>query len=376
MTTISMGRHPTTLRQLADLIGGRVLGDPSLVITGIAPIREAAAGQITFLSNPKYAGELATTHASAVILSPRHEGAPVPAALARIIMDDPYYGMCRVIRHFHDRPFHPIGISPLASIGQAVAMGRDVSIHPFVVIGDRAVIGDRVTLHPGCYIGEEAVIGDETLLHPNVTVRERVRLGRRVIIHSGTVVGSDGFGYAFHGGEHHKIPQVGTVIIEDDVELGSNVSVDRATLGQTVIGRGTKVDNLVQIAHNVTIGERSLIVAQAGISGSTSLGKGVVLAGQVGVVGHLTIGDGVRVGAQSGVAQNVPPGQDLSGSPAIAHRQWLAVQATLPQLPDIRRRLHRLEEELHALQRQPARPRRAAKPTRRRRATTRRSNRA
>jgi UDP-3-O-[3-hydroxymyristoyl] glucosamine N-acyltransferase len=374
-----MNDRSTPLRQLADLVGGRVIGDPSLVITGIAPIREATAGQITFLSNPKYVDELSATRASAVMLGPRHAEAPAPPRLARIIMDDPYYGMCRVIRHFHDRPFQPTGISPLASIGQVVTMGREVSIHPFVVIGDRAVIGDRVTLQAGCYIGEDAVIGEESWLYPNVTVRERVRLGRRVIIHSGTVVGSDGFGYAFHGGEHQKIPQVGTVVIEDDVELGSNVSVDRATLGQTVIGRGTKVDNLVQIAHNVTIGERSIIVAQAGISGSTTLGKGVVLAGQVGVVGHLTIGDGVRVGAQSGVARNVPPGQDISGSPAIAHRQWLAVQATLPQLPDIRRRLHRLEEELHALQRQIERPRRAAKPSKpagRRGASTRRSKRA
>jgi len=373
---MTMDKPATLLRDLADLVGGRVVGDPSIVITGIAPIREASAGQIAFLSNPRYAAELATTRASAVILSPRHETAPAPPALARVIVDDPYYGMSQVIRHFHDRPWQPTGVSPLASVGPAVTMGLEVSIHPFVVIGDRAVIGDRVTLCPGCYVGEEAVIGDDSLLYPNVTVRERVRLGRRVIIHSGTVVGSDGFGYAFHGGQHHKIPQVGTVIIEDDVELGANVSVDRATLGQTVIGRGTKVDNLVQIAHNVTIGERSIIVAQAGISGSTSLGKGVVLAGQVGVVGHLTIGDGVRVGAQSGVAQNVPPGQDLSGSPAIPHRQWLAVQATLPHLPDIRRRLHRLEEELDALQRQTEQPRRAAKPARRRRTARRRSTRA
>jgi UDP-3-O-[3-hydroxymyristoyl] glucosamine N-acyltransferase len=373
-----MDTPPTLLGQLADLIGGRVVGDPSLVIAGIAPLQEAAIGQITFLSNPRYAAELATTQASAVILGPRHEQAAAPPALAKVIVDDPYYGMCQVIRHFHHRPFQPTGVSPLASIGPSVTMGRQVSIHPFVVIGDRAVIGDRVTLYPGCYIGEEAVIGDESLLYPNVTVREHVRLGRRVIIHSGTVVGSDGFGYAFHGGQHHKIPQVGTVIIEDDVELGSNVSVDRATLGQTVIRRGTKVDNLVQIAHNVTIGERSIIVAQAGISGSTTLGKDVVLAGQVGVVGHLAIGDGVRVGAQSGVAQSIPAGQDLSGSPAIPHRQWLSVQATLPHLPDLRRRLHRLEEDLHALQGQIKRPRRFAKPkpARRRRAAGRRSKRA
>ncbi|HUJ78778.1 MAG TPA: UDP-3-O-(3-hydroxymyristoyl)glucosamine N-acyltransferase [Nitrospiria bacterium] len=371
-----MHTPPTLLGHLADLVGGRVVGDPSTVITGIAPLREASTGHIAFLSNPRYVTELAATRASAVILGPRYEKAPAPSTLARVIVDDPYYGMCQVIRHFHERPFHPTGVSPLASIGQGVTMGRDVSIHPFVVVGDRAVIGERVTLYPGCYVGEEATIGDDSLLYPSVTVRERVRVGRRVIIHSGTVIGSDGFGYAFHGGQHHKIPQVGTVIIEDDVELGANVTVDRATMGRTVIGRGTKVDNLVQIAHNVTIGEGSIIVAQAGISGSTALGKGVVLAGQVGVVGHLTIGDGVRVGAQSGVAHDIPGGQDLSGSPAIPHRQWLAVQATLPTLPDLRRRLHRLEEELHALQRQSKRPGRAVEPARRRRLTRRRSNHA
>ncbi|HTP42895.1 MAG TPA: UDP-3-O-(3-hydroxymyristoyl)glucosamine N-acyltransferase [Nitrospiria bacterium] len=371
-----MHKPQMLLHQLADLIGGRVVGDPSMVIAGIAPLREASPGQIGFLSNPRYVADLASTHASAVILAPRYEAATAPPSLARVIVDDPYYAMCQVIRHFHDRPYLPSGVSPLASVGQGVTMGRDVSVQPFVVIGERAVIGDRVTLSAGCYIGEEAAIGDDSLLYPNVTVRERVRLGRRVIVHSGTVIGSDGFGYAFHGGLHHKIPQVGTVIIEDDVELGANVTVDRATLGQTVIGRGTKVDNLVQIAHNVTIGERSIIVAQAGISGSTALGKGVVLAGQVGVVGHVTIGDGVRVGAQSGVAQNVSAGQDLSGSPAIPHRQWLAVQATLPKLPELRKRLHRLEEELHALQRQIKRPGRAAETARRRRATRRRSSRA
>ena len=353
-----MEDRSTTVQRLAELIGGRVIGDPSLIISGIAPIGEAQAGQITFLSNPRYARELLATKASAVILGPRYEQGRVPATLARLIVDDPYYGMCQVVRHFYEQPYRSTGVSPMASIGQKVALGAEISIHPFVVVGDRAVIGDRVTLFPGCYVGPDAVIGDDSLLYPNVTVRERARIGRRVIIHSGTVVGSDGFGYAFHRGEHHKIPQVGTVVIEDDVELGANVSVDRATLGLTVIGRGTKVDNLVQIAHNVTIGERSIIVAQAGISGSTAVGRGVILAGQVGVVGHVAIGDGARVGAQSGVARNVAPGQDVSGSPAIDHRQWLAVQATLPHLPELRRQLHRIEEELHALQQQLARPRR------------------
>jgi UDP-3-O-[3-hydroxymyristoyl] glucosamine N-acyltransferase len=351
---------------LAELIGGRLIGDGSVIINGIAPLRDAQTGQVTFLSNPRYAQELLATKASAVILGPRHERTELPATAARLIVDDPYYGMCQIVRHFHEQPYHPSGISPMASIGRDTAVGADVSIHPFVVVGDRAVIGDRVTLHPGCYVGPDAVIGDDSLIYPNVTIRERVRIGRRVIIHSGTVVGSDGFGYAFHRGEHQKIPQVGTVVIEDDVELGSNVSVDRATLGQTVIGRGTKVDNLVQIAHNVTIGERSIIVAQVGISGSTSIGRGVILAGQVGIIGHLTIGDGARISARAGVIQDVPPGQDVSGWPAIAHRQWLAMVATLPHVPELRHQLHRIEEELHALQKQIKPPRRTG--VRRRRA--------
>jgi UDP-3-O-[3-hydroxymyristoyl] glucosamine N-acyltransferase len=328
---------------------------------------------VTFLANPRYAADVRVTRASAVILGPRVDQSRLPDALVRVVVDDPSYGMCLVVRHFYQQPHRPTGVSPMASIGEGAVLGADVSIHPFVVIGDRAVIGDRVTLFPGCYVGPETVVGDDALCYPNVTIRERVRIGRRVIIHSGTVVGSDGFGYAFHGGEHHKIPQVGTVVIEDDVELGANVTVDRAALGQTVIGRGTKVDNLVQIAHNVTIGERSVIVAQAGISGSTAIGRGVVLAGQVGVVGHISVGDGARVGAQSGVSRDVPAGEDVSGSPAIGHRQWLAVQATMPRLPEMRRQLRRLEEELHALQQQLQGPRRAVA---RRRTGSRRARRA
>ncbi len=357
------------LAQLAELVGGRILGDSSLPITGIATIHDAQPGQITFLTNSRYVREAAATNASAVIVGAKlsdRAGGAMPATLARLVAEDPYYAVCQVIRHFHPQPYRSAGVSPLASIGQGVTMGDEVSIHPYVVIADRAVIGNRVTLYPGCYIGREAVIGDDALLYPNVTIREEVRVGCRVIIHSGTVVGSDGFGYAPYRGEHHKIPQVGTVVIEDDVELGANVSVDRATLGRTVIGRGTKVDNLVQIAHNVTIGERSIIVAQAGISGSTSIGRGVVLAGQVGVVGHVTVGDGARVGAQSGVSRDIPPGQDVSGSPAIEHRLWLTIQAILPHLPDFRKRLHRLEEELHALQRPIQKTRRSAAVRRRR----------
>ena len=342
----------TTLGQLADLVRGRVVGDAGLPISGIAPIQEARPGQITFITNPRYRGQISVTNASAVIVGddrlPESTGGPQ----AFLHVDDPYFAMCQVVRHFHDRPYQATGISPQAAIGDEVSIGRDPSIYPFAVIDRKAVIGDRVAIYPGCFIGRGTVIGDDSIIYPNVTIREEVQIGRRVIIHSGSVIGSDGFGYAPHAGEHQKIPQVGIVVIEDDVELGANVTIDRAALGRTVIGRGTKVDNLVQIAHNVRVGERSIIVAQAGISGSTSIGRGVILAGQVGVVGHVSIGDGVRIGAQSGVSKDVPSGKDVSGSPAVPHRQWLATQATLAYLPEMRKRLHHLEEVLHALEQQ------------------------
>jgi UDP-3-O-[3-hydroxymyristoyl] glucosamine N-acyltransferase len=365
---------PVTLGRLAELVQGRLIGDASLPISGIAPIREARSGQVTFMAHVRHLRDLAATKASAVLVGAGHaeQARASGGGGALVVVEDPYFAMCQVMRHFYRPVAAQPGVSPHAAVSPHATVGRDVTIHPYVVVDDRAVIGDRVVLHAGCYVGADATIGEESLIYPRVTILERVQVGRRVIIHSGSVIGSDGFGYAFHEGEHLKIPQVGTVVIEDDVELGANVTVDRATLGQTVIGRGTKVDNLVQIAHNVTIGERSVIVAQAGISGSTTIGRGVVLAGQVGVVGHVTIGDGARVGAQSGVSKDVPPGRDVSGSPAVEHRQYLAIYATLPHLPEFRKRLHRLEEELHELQQQ-LQPsgrasRRARRPPRRRRA--------
>ncbi|MCH7505551.1 UDP-3-O-(3-hydroxymyristoyl)glucosamine N-acyltransferase, partial [PVC group bacterium] len=242
---------------------------------------------------------------------------------SQLIVENPYYAFACILHLFDDRPKPKPGIHPKAHMGNNVRTGRDVSIGPLAVVEDGAELGDRVTIYPGVYIGPRARIGDDTILYANVTVADGVRIGKRVIVHSGTVIGSDGFGFASHEGRHYKIPQVGSVVVEDDVEIGANVAIDRGALGDTRIGRGTKIDNLVQIAHNVRIGENGLLISQVGISGSVEIGKNVTLAGQTGVAGHLKIGDKVIAGGRAGIAKDVSPGQVVSGAPAIPHRQWL-----------------------------------------------------
>ncbi|MBI5379971.1 MAG: UDP-3-O-(3-hydroxymyristoyl)glucosamine N-acyltransferase [Nitrospirae bacterium] len=344
-----------TLQELASLVGGEIEGDAQTVIIGVTGIREAGPGQITFFSNPRYASALLETRASAVIIGkavklPERPPAGGRGAPAFLRVENPYYAYSQIARFFFSRPHVPSGISEWAVIGRGVRMGRDVSVHPFVVVGEGAEIGDRVTLSVGVYVGEGSVIGEESVLYPHVTVREGVRIGRRVIIHSGAVIGSDGFGYATQGGKHHKIPQVGGVVIEDDVEIGAGVMIDRAALGQTRIGRGTKIDNLVQVAHNVVIGDDCLVVAQAGIAGSAQIGSQVTLAGQAGVAGHLRIGDRATVSGQAGVTKDVRPGETVSGFPAIPHREWLKVQANLYRLPAIRGALTEIEARVRRLE--------------------------
>jgi len=334
------------LKILAEAIDGRVIGDSEVGISGVAGIQEAQRGEITFVANPKYASLVRETKASAVILSKPDPGAPC----AQVIVENPYYAFSRVVTVLHSTPYQSIGISPLASIEGKVRLGRELSIHPFVAVGEGAVIGDRVTLYPGVYVGPGTMIGDDSVIHANVSIREKTVIGQRVVIHSGSVIGSDGFGFATHRGRHHKIPQIGTVLIEDDVEIGANVTVDRAAMGRTVIKRGTKVDNLVQIAHNVVVGEDCLIVSQVGISGSAVIGNHVTLAGQTGVAGHLTIGDNVIAGGRAGVTKDIAPNQVVSGYPTLPHRQWLEAQAVFALLPDLRKRIKALETKLEQLE--------------------------
>src|SRR3989338_8654026 len=302
-----------TLKEIAELIDGEVIGNGSTVITGVSGIKEAGEGDITFVANPKYFPLIEKTGASAIITSRDVKSSPKPI----IRTDNPSLAFAKVISFTAPgESKHPKGLHPTAILGKDVSLGSDVAIGPYVAVEDNVSIGDKAIIYAGCFIGHHTKIGSDTLIYANVSIRERITIGNRVIIHSGTVIGSDGFGFAAIEGLHHKIPQVGTVEIGDDVEICANVTIDRARFDKTIIGSGTKIDNLVQIAHNVVIGENSIIVAQAGISGSTNIGKGVTLAGQVGVVGHITIGDNAIVMAQAGVSKSVPAETTVWGYPA------------------------------------------------------------
>ncbi len=334
------------LKDLAKLLEGELYGDGEVLITNISGIREAKEGDITFVSHQKYKPELESTKASAVISTKEFKDLNKNF----VFVDNPYFAFSKILKYFYERDYKPRGVDPKAVIGNNAAIGRDVSIYPLAVIGDNVKIGDRVVIYSGSYVGDNTVIDDDSLIYPNVTIREDALIGKRVILHSGVVIGSDGFGYATDKGRHHKIPQIGSVVIEDDVELGANVTVDRATLGKTIIKRGTKVDNLVQIAHNVVIGEDSIIVAQAGISGSVEIGSHCVIGGQVGFVDHIKIGNNVMIGSQSGVMNDVEPNQVILGSPAIPHKDWLRAQAVYQKLPEMRKKISDLEKRLAELE--------------------------
>jgi UDP-3-O-[3-hydroxymyristoyl] glucosamine N-acyltransferase len=295
-----------TLQELAGTSNGELVGDPKLKITGAASLAEATSGEISFFANRKYIGLLRKTRASAVFV-PSDFGEPLTAAQVRV--SDPTKAFEQVVLKFAPKPitFSP-GVHPSAIVGSSVRLGERVSIQPHAVIEDDSEIGDDTIIGAGSYIGHETTIGSACLIYPLVTIRERSRIGSRVLIHSGAVIGADGFGFEMVGGRQQKIQQLGIVQIDDDVEIGANTTVDRARFGRTWIQQGVKIDNLVQIAHNVIIGKNSVIVAQTGISGSTRVGERVTMAGQVGIVGHVEIADDSIIAAQSGVSKNVPGG--------------------------------------------------------------------
>lgn len=335
------------LKEIAARIEGRLDGDGEIDIRNIARIEDAAAGDLTFFANPRYIAELRRTRASAVILGENAEAAPC----AMIRAPQPYLAFARAVEIFADQWRPPAGIHQLAVVGEHTTIALDASIGPFAVIGDGARIGSRTIVHAHVSIGRGAEIGDDCVLHSRVTVRDRVRLGHRVVVQDGAVIGSDGFGFARRpDGSHHKIPQTGGVVIEDDVEIGANTTIDRPALGETRIGAGTKIDNLVQVAHGVTLGRNVLLAAQVGIAGSTTLEDSVTLAGQVGVAGHLTIGKGVAATAQTGIPNSVEPGALISGYPAIANRDWLKASAIFRKLPELRKALAALERRVQELE--------------------------
>ena len=337
-----------TLAELAQLVGGRVVGDETIKVKGLASVLDAQEGQITFLSNPKYRSQLLRTRASAIVASEAIKDIKLPFLIA----PDPYLAYAKIARLFFLNPPEAHGISKEAFISPHACIGKDAAIAPFVYVGENAVIGDRATLYPGVYIGDNVKIGDEVILYPNVTVYRDSIIGNRVILHSGVVIGGDGFGYAREKGKHLKIPQVGIVQIDDDVEIGSNSTVDRAALGKTWIKRGVKIDNLVMVAHNVVVGEDTVIVAQSGVAGSSELGNNVILAAQSGIAGHLKIGDNVIVGARGGVSRDISPRTMVSGAPAIPHRDWLKAVTLFSRFPELYEDLKNTKKKIEALENQ------------------------
>lgn len=333
------------LKDVADLIGAEISGDPGVEITGASGIRDAAPGDITFVSAKKYANEIRNTRASAVILKKEFKDLVANS----LIVDNPQYSFALIQRILYVKPKKTVGISDKAIIGKNVNFGDEVNIHPLAFIGDNVSLGSKVTIYPGSHIGEGVTIGDDSVIYPNVSIYGEASVGRRVIIHAGTVIGSDGFGFVKEKGAHHKIPQVGGVIIEDDVEIGANVTIDRAAMkkSHTTIGSGTKIDNLVHIAHNVIIGRNCLIMAQAGVAGSTVICDGVILAGQSALADHLKIGKGAIVTPQSGVFRDIAEGEIFSGTLAMPHKTWLRAQNIIAKLPEYIKRLQLIERKVN-----------------------------
>jgi len=338
------------LRDLAELIGARPVGEADLMINGVAGVAEAGPGQVTFIAAPKYAPYLENTRAAAVILPAENPNLP----LAQLVAENPRVAFARVMAYFYPEQAGFEGVSPQAWVHPEARVGEDSVVYPLAFVGRGAVLGRRVVLYPGVCLGEDVEVGDDSVLFANVSVYSGTRLGCRVRVHAGAVLGSDGFGYAPDGERYHKITHAGRVVVEDDVEIGAGTTVDRAVIGETRIGAGTKLDNLVQVAHNVVIGRHTVVASQTGISGSTVVGSHVQMGGQVGLVDHITIGDGVRIGAQSGVPNDVPVGETVSGSPPLPHREWLRVVAVWRNLPRLQARVKALEKELEELRRERA----------------------
>jgi UDP-3-O-[3-hydroxymyristoyl] glucosamine N-acyltransferase len=335
-----------TLGELAEYVGGRVSGNPNTIIRSASTLGRAGEGDISFLANHKYEKQLRTTKASAVIVGKETANAPVPL----LVVEDPYYAFMQIMVLLHGHRKHKkVGISSRASISDSAKVGMDCHIHDFVTIADEARVGDGCIIYPGVFIGQGAQIGNDNIIYPNVTIYDGCKIGNRVIINANSTIGEDGFGYASHKGMHHKIPQTGTVIIEDDVEIGACCGIERGTLGDTVIGQGSKLGDLVTVGHGTKIGAHCLLVAQVGIAGSTTLGHHCVVGGQVGIVGHITIGNNVTIAAQAGVINNIPDGKVVLGAPAIDANLGKRAYSMIGNLPEMRQNIRRLENQIEKI---------------------------
>lgn len=346
-----MNEKLVSVEHLAEMAGGEVVGDKNIQIKGFSSLDAAGPDDISFLAKAKMEELLATTKAGAVIVPlgvKEHEGVTI------IRVKDPYLAVAIIHSFFVYEPFKAKGIHPRAFVGEECVLGREISLAPLSVLGNRVKLGERVTVESGAVIGDDVEIGDDSTIKANVTVYNNSLIGKRVTIHSGTVIGSDGYGYsANERGEHIKRPQVGIVRIDDDVEIGANSCIDRAAYGVTWIKSGVKIDNLVQVAHNVVVGENSLIVAQVGIAGSTTLGRNVVLGGQAAIAGHLSIGDQVMVAARGGVHNNQSKGSVLGGAPAIPIRQWAKANAVFAKLPELQDKVRKNSKSIEELKNKP-----------------------
>ncbi|MBU0548780.1 MAG: UDP-3-O-(3-hydroxymyristoyl)glucosamine N-acyltransferase [Candidatus Omnitrophica bacterium] len=335
-----------TVKEIADFLKGELIGDGDATIKGLAGIKEAGKGELTFLANPRYNQLLAQTRASAVITSKDIKEARLPL----ICVDNPSVAFTKIVSKFHaSKQVHPKGIHPAAIIAANAKLGNNVSLGAYVVVEENALIGDNSVIYPGCFIGRNVRIGRDVLIYANVSIREEVIIGERVVIQSGSVIGSDGFGFITEGSRHQRIPQIGTVLIEDDVEIGANVTIDRARFDKTIIGKGTKIDNLVHIAHNVIIGENCFIIAQVGISGSSVIGNNVTIAGQAGLAGHLSIGDNSIVAGRAGVTKSVPQNTVVSGFPARTHSIAKRIHACIQNLPRLYKKVEEIKDKIEEL---------------------------
>ncbi|MEZ5417643.1 MAG: UDP-3-O-(3-hydroxymyristoyl)glucosamine N-acyltransferase [Vicinamibacterales bacterium] len=336
-----------TLQDLAERIGAALEGDGRLDVTRVAALDDAGPGDVSFLANASYASQVAATRASAVILGPAGGTAPCAVLRAR----DPYLAFARAAAALAPPSVLPVGVHPTAVVAPGATLGAGAAVGPYAVIGAGAVIGPRTVIEAHAVIGAGTDVGPDCLIHAHVSIRERCRLGARVVVQNGAVIGSDGFGFARRAdGTYEKIPQTGPVVIEDDVDIGANTTIDRPAVGETRIKAGTKLDNLVMIAHGVVVGARSVLAAQCGVAGSTTIGDDVMLGGQVGVAGHITIGDGVKATGQSGINNSIEPGRFVSGLPAIDNREWRRAAVLFGRLPELRRQLRDLEQRLAALE--------------------------
>ncbi len=335
--------HEWTLGDIAKQVGGRICGDAGIVIRSAATLAQARQGDISFLVNRKYEKQLNGTKASAIIVGQETADAGIPLLVA----DDPYFAfMQALVLLYGHRKHRKDGVSERASVAASATIAPDCHIHDFATVADGARIGSGSVIYPCAYIGESVEIGTDTIIHPNVAIYEKCTIGNRVIINANATIGVDGFGYASHDGVHHKIPQIGIVIVEDDVEIGSSCSIERGTLSNTIVGRGSKLGDLVTIGHGSRVGPHCLIVAQVGIAGSTTIGHHCIIGGQVGVVGHISIGNNVTIGAQAGVINSIPDGETVAGAPAIDASQARRAYTILPYLPKMRQDIRTLQSRL------------------------------